>query len=212
VRYYQKAHRAAKKLLQSSGTLRFRIERALSACQSQYASPLWAELLDCDYAGEMRRYRKWWSKEVRANFPGTDVEVLFIALQDLPVGFTLRGSTEWSRDPNDWAWWYHDNYRGPGFESSIMSIEMAFARAEIHDQRSVQCDIPDKAKNSWEVLEQYFSLVLYGSLTLELIRTCPRQWFMGQRRIRWFVIGHPDALYGIILGKLTPSRWFAYHG
>lgn len=212
--YHDKfAYPVAKELLQSRHGRRT-IDELLETCSQHYPSPLWEELQKCDYHGESKAFQHWWSKEVRKNFPRTDVEVLFIALEDVPYSCTLRGSTKWSRDPNDWEWWYDDNYNGPQFRSTIMAY--ALERAEIHDTDAtirVRKRIkPDAAGSAYEVIEMFYSLVLYGWLMRDLVRTLDVSKLLGKRPSRWVVIGHPDAVYGIILGRQTRSRWITYRG
>jgi hypothetical protein len=42
--------------------------------------------------------------------------VLWFAPHDVPKDLDLRGSSKWSRDPDDWQWFYHDDYAGPSYD------------------------------------------------------------------------------------------------
>ncbi len=183
----------------------------IERCRADYPSALWDELAACDYDAELSRLLAWWPKPNSRESPSDQVEVLFLALEDVPCSFDLRGSTTWSRDPNDWLWWRDDDYSGPQFESEVMRF--AFERSEVHDEAESQRQprTSDQASNSWEVLEMFFSLGYFGLLVRELIRNTDSSRILGKRASRWFVIGHPDAVYGIILGKLSRSRWQTFH-
>jgi len=169
-------------------------------------------LTACDYDAELNRLVAWWPTPKSREYPSSNVEVLFLALDDVPFGFDLRGSTKWSHDPDDWQWWYDDDYLGPHFVSQIM--QLALERAEFYDDTKPQKQLRIKyaASNSWEVVEMFFSLGYFGLLVRELIRNTDNARILGQCSSRWFVIGHPDAVYGIIMGKLTRSRWQTFHG
>ena len=58
-----------------------------------------------------------------------DVEVLWFAMWDVTEWFTLRGSSSWSRDPEDWDWWYRDDYDGGEASSPVLVQMHALARA-----------------------------------------------------------------------------------
>lgn len=209
---FTSAYPAAKELLQSRFGYRSGITRLIDQCRSDYPSPFWDELAECDYDAELNRLVGWWPAPQNPDHPSDAVEVLFIALEDLPYSFKLRGSTTWSRDPEDWQWWYNDDYSGPQFKSQIM--DFAFEQSEIHDQAKPAKNRRRKnaATNSYEVVEMFFSLGYFGFLVRELIRSTGTAKILGNRLSRWFVIGHPDAVYGIIMGRLTRSRWQTYHG
>jgi hypothetical protein len=188
------------------------MKRLLAQCRTDFASPLWDELAASDFEGELNRLCNWWPAPKVRDFPSDDVEVLFIALEDVPYSFELRGSKNWSRDPGNWNWWYDNDYFGPTFKSTIMRF--ALDRSEIHDR-----DVPllkrnrkHAPANSDEVVEMYFSLGYYGLLVREFIRNVDKSRILGNRDGRWLVIGHPDAVYGIILGKLTRARWLPFRG
>ncbi len=206
------AYPAAKKLLQSRLGFQAGLAALLDACRIHYHSPFWDELAACDFDAELKRFGQWWPKPKSRISPAGDVDVLFIALGDYPRSFDLRGSTKWSRDPDDWQWWYHDDYSGPQFSSEIMGY--ALDRAEAHDKAAPPQPrrVKDASQRSQEVVEMFFSLGYFGLLVRELIRRTDSARILGQRASRWFVIGHPDAVYGIILGKLTRSRWQTFHG
>src|SRR5207244_3605392 len=95
--------------------------------------------------------------------------------------FSLRGSTKWSRDPENWKWWYDDDYSGPQFKSKIMAY--AFERAEIHDE--AESTRKRRAKhapdNSENVTEMFFSLGYFGLLVREVIRRSDNSQLLGNR-------------------------------
>jgi hypothetical protein len=206
------AYPAAKSLLQSRCSYKSGINRLLDECQTQFPSPLWDELAQRDYSREYQRFERWWPKRSARGYPPESIEVLFIALEDFPLGCTLRGSSKWSRDPEDWQWWFDDDYFGPYYRSEIMAV--ALGRAEHHDQLASSRKTGRRRKGgascSEEVVEMFFSLGLFGLLTRNLIRSVPAADLLGRRANRWFVLGHPDALYGIILGKQTRTRWESF--
>src|SRR5262245_17950012 len=129
---FKHAYPAAKRLLQSRISYRAAMKKLIDLCRADCASPLWDELAECDYESELNRLIDWWPARRRRKAPPDGVEVLFVALEDVPYSFTLRGSTKWSRDPKEWDWWYDDDYMGPRFESKIMSY--ALERSEIIDR------------------------------------------------------------------------------
>jgi hypothetical protein len=209
---FKHAYPAAKELLQSRVGYLSGMKRLLVQCRADFSSPLWKELAACDFEGELNQLCTWWPASKGRDFPADDIEVLFIALEDVPYSFELRGSKNWSRDPANWNWWYDNDYFGPTFKSTIMGF--ALGRSEIHDRETPFLKRRRKhaPANSDEVVEMYFSLGYYGLLVRELIRNFDKARILGNRDDRWLVIGHPDAVYGIILGKLTRTRWLAFQG
>jgi hypothetical protein len=209
---FEHAYPAAKTLIQLPVDYRTGMKALLDQCRADYASPLWDELAACDYEAELNRITDWWPTPRHRESPADDIEVLFIALEDVPYSFDLRGNANWSRDSENWEWWYDHSYSGPRFKSKIM--EYAFERSEIHDRAN-----PPKGRfgehapdNSYEVVEMFFSLAYFGLLVQEFVRNSDRSRILGNRFDRWFVVGHPDAVYGIIMGKLTRSQWHPFLG
>ena len=142
------AYPSAKALLQSRYGFRRGIATLLDQCRDHYPSELWDVLASYDYESEYKRFEKAWPGPRSRSRAREDVEVFFLALEDVPYGFDLRGSTRWSADPDDWEWWYDDDYFGPYIGSKLMKF--AFEQAEAHDSE----EPPQRAaaKNSWEVM------------------------------------------------------------
>ena len=156
------AYPAAKQLIQSRLGYRSGIRALIDQCRTDCPSKLWDELAGCDYDAELERLIDWWPMPRQRGSPTDDVEVLLIALEDLPYRFSLRGNAKWSRDPEDWQWWYEDDYAGPQFSSQVMSL--ALERAEVHDQAQPRKRRrrKDAAGDAYEVVEMFVSLGYFG--------------------------------------------------
>lgn len=208
---FKRAYPQAKLLLQSRVGFAGGIKKLLDQAREDFPSALWEELAGQDFQAEYERFAKWWPGRKSDCFPEDDIEVLFQGLEDVPYGFDLRGSSTWSRDSEDWKWWYDDELIASSYRSEVMTF--ALDRAESYDKEAErQWYEDDRAETAFEVVEMLFSLGLYGLLMREFIRRADRELLLGGRADRWFVLGHPDALHGIILGRATRNRWQTYRG
>lgn len=208
---FKRAYPQAKLLLQSRRGFAGGVKELLKQAAEDFPSSLWEEVTAQDFEAESQRFAEWWPRKENESFPRDDIEVLFLGLEDVPYGCDLRGSSTWSRDPEDWDWWYNDELLGTSYRSEIMSF--ALDRAEALDKEAErQWFEDDRAETSFEVVEMFFSLGLYGLLMRELIRQADRKLLLGGRSDRWVVLGHPDAEYGIILGRATQTRWQTFRG
>lgn len=203
---FKRAYPQAKRLLNSGQGFAGGIKELLKQAEEDFVSPLWEELAAQDFQAEYERFAQWWPKPKSKEFPEDEYVVLFLGLEDVPYGFDLRGSSTWSRNPDDWGWCYTDEMLGMSYGSEIMRF--ALDRAEALDKEAERHWLEDdRAETNFEVVEMFFSLGLYGLLMRELIRQADRKLLLGGRSERWVVLGHPDAEYGIILGKATQTGW-----
>jgi hypothetical protein len=198
---------ALKAILQSRLRFQGGINLLIDTCREHCPDPVWDKISRYDYGGEVDRFTRWYSNKVAPQLPPGEIEVLWVAPDDLPISFTLRGSSDWSRDPEDWRWFYNDDYDGPRYESKLVSDAYWLT-----DYEGLPPERESAAESPQQVVDFVYSLGIYGLCLRELIRTVDPPAFLGNRSSRWFVVGHPDSVYGVILGKLTRSRWHTFHG
>jgi hypothetical protein len=198
---------ALKTILQSRLQFRAGVERLLDTCREHCPDSAWDTIADYDYTAELDRFTRWYSDNVACNVPPNDVEVLWFAPHDIPTDLDLRGSSKWSRDPEDWQWFYHDDYDGPSYTSKLVTEAYWLT-----DYEGIVPKRTSPANHPHEVVEFVYSLGIYGLCVRELVRSVDASAILGNRSSRWLVIGHPDSVYGVILGTLTRSRWQTYHG
>jgi hypothetical protein len=163
-------------------------------------------MADIDYEGDADGIQRWFAAQLP--FPD-EVEVLWFAFWDVTDGFDLRGSTKWSRDPENWEWWYHDDFRGDSYQSPALIEMHDFARAVEDPARQ------PKAKGGVWDLTEYLLTIGYVSLAAaQVFRDTSRRQLLGGRKERWVVTGFPDAVYGLIVGRLTADGFqpFVTHG
>ena len=198
---------ALKAILQSRMRFDSGIDRLLTTCREHCPDPVWDSIAQYDYTGEANTFTSWYADNLAFNAPPDDVEVLWFAPQDIPKDLDLRGSSKWSRDPDDWQWFYRDDYAGPSYESRVVTDAYWLSDYEgLVPKRSSPANHPQ------EVVELLYSLGVYGLCAGELVRSVEASAILGNRSSRWIVVGHPDSVYGVILGKLTRSRWHTFHG
>lgn len=197
---------AVKEVLQSRLGFGGGVTKALDLCRTHCPHPSWDEVAALDFDAERERMLRFW-RDVSRRPPPEPVDVLWIAPHDLPTSFNLRGSSRWSRDPDDWKWFYEDDYQGPTYESRVLRRAAEMTESEEPVPKGNR-----PASDPETVVSLFFSLVLYGLGTKEAARAADGSGLLGGRTDRWFVVGHPDAVYGVILGRLSPRGWHGFKG
>lgn len=199
---------ALKAILQSRLRFEKGIDLLLQTCREHCPDPFWDTIAEYDYAAELERFIRWFTVDVTHKAPPDNIEVLWFAPHDVETDLDLRGSSQWSRDPEDWQWFYHDDYEclAP-FHSELVSAAYWLTDYEgIPPKRNSPAEHPARA------VQLFYSLGIYGLCARELVRRVAASAILGKRTSRWLVVGHPDSLHGVILGKLTRHRWQTFHG
>lgn len=188
---------AVKRILSGSFDLPDGMEALLGYCRRRYRHAAWDEMAALDYAADARAMGNWF----RGQLPIPDaVQVLWFALWDVVEGFDLRGSTSWSGDPDDWEWWYHDDFDAGGRASAVLASMLAVAaRAEDPNEG------PDVPGGVYELTEMVLSLGYVSLAALQIMQAVDPAELLGGRQELWAVSGHPDAEDGIILGRITQA-------
>ena len=93
----------------------------LASCRERYPDPTWDLIGGLDYRGAAEDLRAWLLEQTIPD----PVEVIWFAMWDVTTGFDLRGSTSWSRDPENWDWWFHDDFAAGSYQPPILG--------EMHD-------------------------------------------------------------------------------
>lgn len=157
---------ALKSILQTRALFRGGVQRLLETCRAHCRDAVWDKIA-VDYDEECKRLIRWYSRSVGRMPPPDDIEVIWIAPHDVPTNFNLRGSSQWSRDPDDWQWFYHDDYCGPAYESELV----ATANELTDDEFAVPKKRRTPANDPHAVVEFLYSLAVYGLCFRELVRS-----------------------------------------
>ena len=169
----------------------------LRYCKQRYPHPVWEETARLDYAADAWAMQTWFLEQL----PIADsVKVVWFALWDVPTGLNLRGSSSWSRDPEDWEWWYDDDFEAGSYESPVLAEMLELAR-QVEDPE----EAPDVPGGVWELTEMVLTLGYVSLAAVQVMRNVEAVEVVGSRQELWAVSGFPDALYGIILGRLTSA-------
>ena len=137
---FDHAYPSAKAILQADSGFNNSIRNLLATCRKHCPDDAWNKISEYDYDAEAHSLETWWMNSVVPNTPPVAIDVLWIAPHDVPENFDLRGSTKWSKDPNEWEWYYDDDFMGPTFESRIMREALGFTEYE---------GVPPKTEHPW---------------------------------------------------------------
>jgi hypothetical protein len=196
--YEKKGENVVKETIATSSGVREGVDRLLTYFNKRRPNPVWKRMAALDFEGDAEDIRKWFATQL----PIPDrVEVLWFAFLDETEAFKLRGSTKWSCDPDDWEWWYQAEFRGKTYRSPVLVQMHALAR-EVENPEKV---VPKGGV--WELMEYLFTIGYVGLAANQAFRETNRRKLLGGRAERWVVTGFPDALYGIILGRLTQAAF-----
>lgn len=188
------AHGALKRVLDGGHEFAAGMSALLGYCDQRRPHPVWSAVASLDYDGDVPRMEAWLRRKLPIR---PDVEVLWLALWEVLEGFDLRGSSSWSRDPEDWQWWFTDDYSAGSYRSGVLQ-DMYQAAAGADDPLGTRPSLVELV--DWVAGAGYVALA--AILCIEQID--PRV-LLGERDCLWLVLGHPDALYGVILGCVTPA-------
>jgi hypothetical protein len=172
-----------------------RIAALLAYLGERCPHAVWEDMASLDYAGDVERMQRW----IEGQLPiRGDVQVLWFAMGDETTTFDLRGSSVWSRDPDDWDWWYEDDFAGGTYQPPVLEQMHALARGvEDPDEE------PTADDGVWELTDFCLTLGYVSVAAAQILGMCDAGSVLGDRSELWVVSGHPDMLYGIILGRLT---------
>jgi hypothetical protein len=180
------------------------IDRLLRYFNERCPHPIWNEMVALDYEADVAAIQSW----LESHYPFPEaVEVLWFAFWDVTDGFNLRGSTHWSKDPEDWEWWYEDDFRGKRYGSPVLEQMHALAR-RVDDP----VIFPRKKNGVWDLTDYLLTIGYVGLAVAQVCRSTDRRRLLGGRSERWVVTGFPDAVYGIIVGKVTPDGFEPFRG
>ena len=184
-----------KEIVATASSVREGINRLLGYFQARCPHPIWNKMAQLDYDQDMWNIHAW----LDAQLPLPDaVEVLWFAFWDVTRGFDLRGSSTWSKDAEDWEWTYSDDFRGESYASPVLNQTLTLAR-EADDPT-----IFGRPENGvWDLTDYLLTIGYVGLVPAHIFRTGDAKRLLGERRERWIVTGFPDAVYGIIVGRLT---------
>ena len=174
--------------------------RLLDHCAQRYPHPVWKEMRRLDYVDATEAMQGWFLE--RLPIPAR-VQVLWFALWDMTTGFDLRGSSRWSRDPDDWEWWYHDDFYAGSHESRPLEQMHELAR-RVEDPD----DGPDVEGGVWELMDDVLTLGYISLAAQQIMRGLDAGAFEADDELA-VVSGFPDAGYGLILGRLTDTGFEA---
>jgi hypothetical protein len=192
-----------KDIIATSSSVREGVERLLAYFEQRHPHPVWKRMAALDYEGDAGAIQAWFVGQLP--FPEA-VEVLWFAFWDETEGFDLRGSTTWSKDPENWDWWYSDDFRGQSYESAVLVQMHALAR-EVEDPTV----FPHPKGGVWDLMEYLLTIGYIGLVGAQVFRNTDRRQLLGGRDERWCVTGFPDAVYGIIVGRVTNDGFVPFN-
>jgi hypothetical protein len=165
-------------------------------CKEKRPHPVWDELAALDYEAGAEYLKAWVLEQVPIS---DDIEVLWFAMWDVSEGLDLRGSSSWSRDPDDWEWWYHDD-----FDAGACAPPVLAAMNELARQADDRAPVNDEM-GIYRLTDTLLTLGFVSLAAVKILRALGGPSALGREAELWAVSGHPDAVYGIILGRLTDT-------
>lgn len=179
-----------------------RFAELLAYCSQRCPHPIWQQLSQLDYAEDVAAMQRWLERQL----PIPDaVQVIWFAMWDETTAFDLRGSTSWSADPEDWGWWYEDDFSGGTYHSPVLQQMHALAGA-VEDPEQ-----PTSDDGVWELTDLCLTLGYVSLAAAEILDRISSDALLGARDELWAVSGHPDMVYGIILGRVMPTGFAPFH-
>ena len=175
------------------------MQALLSHCNDTAPNRVWEEMAALDYEGGVNDIRAWLLQRAPI---GDDVEVLWFAMWDVTTGFDLRGSTSWSRDPEDWEWWYHDDFNAGSCTPPILDAMHALARGADDPDGDADEDAGD-GQGVYGLTDLLLTLAFVSLAAVQILRGLGGPRALGREEGLWAVSGHPDEVHGMILGRLS---------
>ena len=177
------------------------MEALITECQQHHPDPAWESFREFDYNAAVEDLRKWLLERTIPD----QVEVIWFAMWDVTTGFDLRGSTSWSRDPENWEWWYDDDFDAGWYQPPVL-VQMHDLAREVDDP-----DADDPPEDGvYELTDICLSLGFVSLAAIDALRRLEALSSLGRRNDLWAVSGHPDAEHGIILGQLTDAGFQSF--
>jgi hypothetical protein len=184
----------------SGAGVRDGVGRLLEYFKLRHPHPVWRRMAALDFDADAESIRDWFVDQFP--FPDT-LAVCWFAFWDVTTGFDLRGASDWSEDPEDWEWWYHDDYHGDAYESPVLA-----AMHELVDDAEAE-----RVRGGVADLTEFLLTIGYvGLVAGQVFREVDRRRLLGRRDERWVVTGFPDAVYGAIVGRVTAAAGFEPFG
>jgi hypothetical protein len=153
--WWEKAgEEVVKEIVATSSGVREGIDRLLEYLHQRRPHAIWRRMAKLDYEGDVQAIQDWFIAQFPIPHP---VAVLWFAFWDVTEGFDLRGSTRWSQNPEDWEWWYHADYNGKSYESSVL-VQMHALACEVESPEVVR-----PKGGVWDLME-YLLTIGYVSL------------------------------------------------
>jgi hypothetical protein len=196
-----KGEEVVKDTIATSSSVREGVDRLLDYFQKRHPNAVWQKMANLDYEADVKDIQEWFAAQLP--FPDS-VEVLWLAFWDETVGFDLRGATRWSQDPENWDWWFHDDFHGKSYESPILAGMHTLAR------KVENPEYPTPKGGVWDLTEFLFTIGYVGLVAAQVFRSIDQQKLLGGRAERWVVTGFPDAVYGIIVGRITAGGFVPF--
>lgn len=197
------AYPLAKKILYRHPEVHDGIAEILRICSRRFPDPIWRKYEKLDYDKDIKAITGWFRDNLasigKKGF-SKKIEIMWLGLLDVEEGFRLRGSPTWSKDPENWEWYYHDRNLDDGAYRSPIMREWTVELSDYADQ-----------KPGLRHIAAFFATLTYAGLVGEnVFKNLPGKILLGDRKERWLAVGHPDSVYGVILGKRTMDGWVEY--
>lgn len=190
----KEGEQVVKEIVATSSGVREGVDRLLEYLCQRRPHAVWRRMAKLDYESDVQAIQKWFI----AQFPIPNaVAVLWFAFWDVTEGFDLRGSTKWSQNPEDWEWWYHADYDAKSYESSVL-VGMHELASEVENPEVVH-----PKGGVWDLMEYLLTIGYVSLAAAQVFRYADPCQILGRRDDRWLVTGFPDAIYGIIVGRVT---------
>lgn len=204
------AYPLTKKLLHKNLSLDESIQLILETGNRACPDPLWKKWEKLPFVTDVSHLERYMTRALihPRRAPSKKIQVIWLGLLDVEEGFDIRGSSSWSKDPDDWEWWGNDDYffsedDPVPFKGGCLSSVMKAWTWDV-------MDLP-RSKERLKCVASFFATLAYaGAVGQHFFKNAPKDIVLGERRDRWLAVGHPDAEYGIILGRRTKKGWEAF--
>jgi hypothetical protein len=210
-----KFHDWAKKILYRNLSVEEGFDAILKECHRRHKEAYWDQCRKLPLQEDVEHIRAYLRKALtHSDRPSKDVCVLWLGLHDCADRFNLRGSSEWSNDPDDWEWCGSDDYE---FDENDDGGCMAGCGSQILEAWSdefydyIQGRYKKVPDGLYKLASSFASLTYAGLVAQNVFKTEPAELVLGGRKERWFAVGHPDSEYGIILGCRTAKGWVPFN-
>ena len=189
-----------KRVVATTSTFPQGMAALLEYCRTSHPHPVWEQMERLDFGADSEAVTAWFAG--RLPIP-RDAVVLWFAPWDMAEGFDLRAAPAWSRDAENWEWWYDGDVSMGSYRSRVLTRVLALARDA--DQGAAT------GPGVYQLTEWVLALGYLCLAGIQAMEAAGRAELLGDREELWAVAGFADAVFGLVLGRMGRTGFDRSH-